>query len=104
MNTMTPKTHWISRLAEWVKVKRYTDTDADFYANKDTRPLPHSRRPYGPWHFVGLWMVTASFNQSMLAMQSMLAIVVAHKFVGFVCIASGHPSAKWRMGFLMWMK
>ncbi|KAF3045766.1 hypothetical protein E8E11_004015 [Didymella keratinophila] len=34
----------------------------------------------------------------------MLAIVIAHTFVGFVCIAGGHPGAKWHIGFPYWMK
>lgn len=34
----------------------------------------------------------------------MLAIIVAHTFVGFVCVAGGHPGAKWHIGFPMWMK
>lgn len=51
-----------SRLVRRLEVQRDTDTDVDIYVNKDTRPLPPSRRPYGPWEFVGLWMVTGSFN------------------------------------------
>lgn len=51
-----------SRLLRRLEVQRDTDTDVDIYVNKDTRPLPPSRRPYGPWEFVGLWMVTGSFN------------------------------------------
>ncbi|UQC77494.1 NCS1 nucleoside transporter [Colletotrichum lupini] len=39
-----------------------------------------------------------------LAKQSTIAIVVAHTFVGFVCIAGGHPGAKWHIGFPLWMK
>lgn len=49
-------------LARCIEVQRDTDTDVDIYVNKDTRPLPPSRRTYGPWEFVGLWMVTGSFN------------------------------------------
>lgn len=51
-----------SRLLRRLEVQRDTDADVDIYVNKDTRPLPPSRRPYGPWEFVGLWMVTGSFN------------------------------------------
>ncbi|CAH0058499.1 unnamed protein product [Clonostachys solani] len=105
-----------SRLLRRLEVQRDTDADVDIYVNKDTRPLPPSRRPYGPWEFVGLWMVTGSFNvggwttgSSLISLglnvwQSMLAIVIAHTFVGFVCIAGGHPGAKWHIGFPLWMK
>ncbi|SPO03120.1 related to uracil permease [Cephalotrichum gorgonifer] len=104
------------RLLRRLEVQRDTDADVDIYVNKDTRPLPPSRRPYGPWEFVGLWMVTGSFNvggwttgSSLISLglnvwQSMLAIIIAHTFVGFVCIAGGHPGAKWHIGFPLWMK
>jgi NCS1 family nucleobase:cation symporter-1 len=104
------------RFMRRLEVNRDTDTDVGAYINKDTRPLPPSRRPYGPWHFVGLWMVTGSFNvggwttgSSVISLglnvwQSMLAIIIAHTFVGFVCIAGGHPGAKWHIGFPFWMK
>lgn len=50
------------RLVRKLKVHKDTDADVDIYLNKDTRPLPSSRRTYGPWEFVTLWMVTGSFN------------------------------------------
>lgn len=50
------------KLLRRLQVNTDDDTDVDIYVNKDTRPLPPSRRPYGPWHFVGLWMITGSFN------------------------------------------
>ena len=59
---MATKTTLTSRLARRLEVKRDGDTDVDMYLNKDNRPLPPSRRTYGPWEFVGLWMVTGSFN------------------------------------------
>lgn len=34
----------------------------------------------------------------------MLAIIIANIFVGLVCIAGGHPGAKWHIGFPLWMK
>ncbi|KAI0179502.1 uracil permease [Hypoxylon sp. FL1284] len=113
---MAPRTSLLSRIARRIEVKRDTDTDVDIYVNKDTRPLPPSRRPYGPWHFVGLWMITGSFNvggwttgSSLISLglnvwQSMLAIVIANVLIGFVCIAGGHPGAKWHIGFPIWMK
>ncbi|KAL4789571.1 permease for cytosine/purines, uracil, thiamine, allantoin-domain-containing protein [Aspergillus venezuelensis] len=113
---MAAKSPLASRLLRRIEVSRDTDVDVDTYMNKDTRPLPPSRRPYGPWHFVGLWMVTGSFNvggwttgSSLISLglnvwQAMLAIIIAHTFVGFVCVAGGHPGAKWHIGFLIWMK
>ena len=56
------KSSTFSSLASKFEVQRDEDADVDIYVNKDTRPLPPSRRPYGPWEFVGLWMVTGSFN------------------------------------------
>lgn len=77
----------------------------------DTRPLPPSRRPYGPWSFALLWLVTGSFNvggwatgSSLIALglsvwQAMLTVAVAHTFVGLVCLAGGAPGARWHVGF-----
>ncbi|KAF4931496.1 Uracil permease [Colletotrichum viniferum] len=113
MATSTPLSR---RLIRRIEVNRDRDTDVDIYVNKDTRPLPPSRRTYGPWEFVGLWMVTGSFNvggwttgSSLISLglsvwQSMIVIIVAHTFIGFVCIAGGHPGAKWHIGFPLWMK
>lgn len=47
----------LGQLLRRVEVNRDIDTDVNAYVNKDTRPLPPSRRTYGPWSFVGLWMV-----------------------------------------------
>ncbi|KAF4448382.1 putative uracil permease [Fusarium austroafricanum] len=106
----------MSRLTSWLEVQRDQDTDVEIYVNKDTRPLPPSRRPYGPWEFVGLWMVTGSFNvggwttgSALISLglnvwQSMLAIIVAHTIAGILCVAGGHPGAKWHIGFPLWMK
>ncbi|KAL4960009.1 nucleobase cation symporter-1 family protein [Aspergillus stella-maris] len=113
---MAAKSPLTSRLLRRIEVNRDTDVDVDTFVNKDTRPLPPSRRPYGPWHFVGLWMVTGSFNvggwttgSSLISLglnvwQAMLAIIIAHTFVGFVCVAGGHPGAKWHIGFPIWMR
>lgn len=136
MMAATSTSTFTTRLLRRLEVQRDTDTDVDIYVNKDTRPLPPSRRTYGPWEFVGLWMVTGSFNvggwttgSSLISLglnvwvsrerfhrvlsfqhadrslqQAMLAIIIAHTFVGFVCIAGGHPGAKWHIGFPLWMK
>ncbi|KAM0192257.1 hypothetical protein ACHAPI_008431 [Fusarium lateritium] len=106
----------LSRLASWLEVQRDEDANVEIYVNKDTRPLPPSRRPYGPWEFVGLWMITGSFNvggwttgSALISLglnvwQSMLAIIVAHSIAGLLCVAGGHPGAKWHIGFPLWMK
>ncbi|SPJ88940.1 related to uracil permease [Fusarium torulosum] len=111
-----PEKGTLSRLASWLEVQRDEDADVEIYVNKDTRPLPPSRRPYGPWEFVGLWMITGSFNvggwttgSALISLglnvwQSMLAIVVAHSIAGLLCVAGGHPGAKWHIGFPLWMK
>jgi NCS1 family nucleobase:cation symporter-1 len=57
-----PQKCTLSRLASWLEVQRDEEANVEIYVNKDTRPLPPSRRPYGPWEFVGLWMITGSFN------------------------------------------
>ncbi|KAH7028090.1 NCS1 nucleoside transporter [Microdochium trichocladiopsis] len=113
---MSSPSSFRARLVRKLEVQRDSDNVVDIYVNKDTIPLPPSRRPYGPWHFVGLWMVTGSFNvggwttgSSLISLglnvwQAMLAIIVAHTFVGFVCVAGGHPGAKWHIGFPIWMK
>ncbi|KAI1070256.1 hypothetical protein LB507_010369 [Fusarium sp. FIESC RH6] len=110
------KSSTFSSLASKFEVQRDEDADVDIYVNKDTRPLPPSRCPYGPWEFVGLWMVTGSFNvggwttgSALISLglnvwQSMLAIVVAHTLAGLLCVAGGHPGAKWHIGFPLWMK
>lgn len=59
---MATSTTLSRRLIRRLEVNRDVDTDVEIYVNKDTRPLPPSRRTYGPWEFVGLWMVTGSFN------------------------------------------
>ncbi|KAH6991421.1 uracil permease [Ilyonectria sp. MPI-CAGE-AT-0026] len=113
---MVTTTTFSRRLIRRLEVNRDVDTDVEIYVNKDTRPLPPSRRTYGPWEFVGLWMVTGSFNvggwttgSALISLglnvwQAMLAIVIAHTFAGLICIAGGHPGAKWHIGFPLWMK
>jgi NCS1 family nucleobase:cation symporter-1 len=34
----------------------------------------------------------------------MLAIIIAHTIAGLLCVAGGHPGAKWHIGFPLWMK
>lgn len=52
----------VHRLVRRLEVPRDEDAEVNIYLNKDTRPLPPSRRTYGPWEFVTLWVVTGSFN------------------------------------------
>ncbi|RBR24513.1 uncharacterized protein FIESC28_02709 [Fusarium coffeatum] len=110
------KSSTFSSFVSKFEVQRDQDADVDIYVNKDTRLLPSSRRLYGLWEFVGLWMVTGSFNvggwttgSALISLglnvwQSMLAIVVAHTIAGLLCVAGGHPGAKWHIGFPLWMK
>lgn len=80
-------------------------------ANLDTRPLEPHRRTFGPWEFVTLWVITGSFNiggwttgSSLIALglnvwQAMLTVIIGNVIVGFLCVASGAPGAKWHIGF-----
>lgn len=98
-------------LLRHLEVSRDTDTDIDAFVQKDTRPLPPSRRVYGPWHFVMLWVITGSFNvggwttaSSLISLglnvwQAMLVVIIAYVFSGFLCLAGGAPGAKWHIGF-----
>lgn len=104
------------RVLRRVEVNRDLDTDVDFFVQKDTRPLPPSRRTYGPWDFVGLWMVTGSFNvggwttgSSLISLglnvpQAIGTVIVAQVFVALSCIAGGAAGAKWHISFPFWMK
>ncbi|TQN64041.1 Transporter aclS [Colletotrichum shisoi] len=101
----------LTALVRRVQVARETDVATTAYMNRDTRPLPPHRRTYGPWQFVGLWVVTGSFNiggwttgSSLIALglnvwQAMLTVVVGHCVVGVVCVLAGAPGAKWHVGF-----
>ncbi|KAL1891417.1 hypothetical protein Sste5346_007680 [Sporothrix stenoceras] len=82
-------------------------------SNEDTKPLPPSRRTYGPWSFVILWVITGSFNiggwttgSSLIAYglnvwQCMITVIVGNLIVGAMCVLSGAPGAKWHIGFPM---
>ncbi|KAK1705348.1 NCS1 nucleoside transporter [Colletotrichum lupini] len=99
-----------------VQVPRETDVATTAYMNRDTRPLPPSRRTYGPWQFVGLWVVTGSFNiggwttgSSLIALglnvwQAMLTVIIGHCLVGLICVLAGGPGAKWHIGFSILQK
>ncbi|OLN87637.1 Uracil permease 3 [Colletotrichum chlorophyti] len=99
-----------------IQVSRETDVATTAYMNRDTRPLPPDRRTYGPWQFVGLWVVTGSFNiggwttgSSLIALglnvwQAMLTVIVGHCIVGLICVLAGGPGAKWHIGFSILQK
>lgn len=94
-----------------LEVKRETETDVHAYIQRDTISLPPSRRTYGPWNFVGLWVVTGSFNvggwttgSSLISLgldmwQAMLVVIIANVFAGFLCVLGGAPGAKWHVEF-----
>ncbi|KAL0936858.1 NCS1 nucleoside transporter [Colletotrichum truncatum] len=99
-----------------LQVSRETDVLTTAYMNRDTRPLPPERRTYGPWQFVGLWVVTGSFNiggwttgSSLIALglnvwQAMLTVIIGHILVGLICVLAGGPGAKWHIGFSILQK
>ncbi|KAK4549656.1 hypothetical protein LTR36_004957 [Oleoguttula mirabilis] len=88
-----------------------TENEDSSISNKDTMPLPPSRRTYGPWTFVVLWVITGSFNiggwttgSSLIAYglnvwQCMITVIVGNLIVGVMCVLSGAPGAKWHVGF-----
>ncbi|GME65164.1 related to uracil permease [Neofusicoccum parvum] len=92
-------------------VPRDASSPTTAHLQRDTRPLPPSRRTYTPLSFVLLWLVTGSFNvsgwttgSSLIALglsvpQAMATVVAAHTFVGLVCVAGGAPGARWHVGF-----
>ncbi|RVX68450.1 hypothetical protein B0A52_07450 [Exophiala mesophila] len=94
-----------------VEVKDQDYGDLGKNANFDTKPLEPARRTYGPWQFVTLWVITGSFNiggwttgSSLIALglnvwQAMLTVIIGNCIVGVLCVLSGHPGAKWHIGF-----
>ncbi|KAF5374309.1 hypothetical protein D9758_004637 [Tetrapyrgos nigripes] len=80
------------------------------WINRDIVPLPPSRRTWGPWSFVGFWMVTGInisgwvSASSLLALglnvwQSMLSVVIGNLIVGCAVALNGLPGGKWHIGF-----
>ncbi|KAK5730195.1 hypothetical protein LTR15_000129 [Elasticomyces elasticus] len=106
----------VQRFVRLVEIRRDGDTDIQSHITKDTRPLPPSRRTYGPWTFVGLWMVTGSFNvngwatgSSVISLglnvwQAILAIIIGNAILGLCCVLFGAPGAKWHIAFPQWMR
>ncbi|KAM0326992.1 hypothetical protein ACHAQA_006113 [Verticillium albo-atrum] len=106
----------LRRALRRIEVPREPDVSTTAYMNRDTRPLPPSRRTYGPWQFVGLWVVTGSFNiggwttgSALIALglnvwQAMLTVIVGHCLVGLICVLTGAPGAKWHIGFCILQK
>ncbi|KAJ7081583.1 NCS1 nucleoside transporter family [Mycena belliarum] len=73
-------------------------------------PLPHSRRTWGAWDFVGFWFVLGvnisgwTTASSLLALglnvwQAMLAVIIGNTIVGFAVALSGLPGGDWQIGF-----
>ncbi|WVQ82887.1 hypothetical protein IAT38_005023 [Cryptococcus sp. DSM 104549] len=81
------------------------------FINQDTIPQPASQRNYGPWSFVGIWMVTGSFNiggyttgSSIISLglnvwQAMIVVIIGHVLNGFICVATGWPGGKYHIGY-----
>ena len=55
----------IKRFLKAIEVPGYDTTIAQ-KLNEDIRPLPPSRRTYGPWQFITLWVVTGQYTLSSL--------------------------------------
>lgn len=101
----------LQQLLKPLEVPRDDDINVNGYVTLDTRPLPPSRRTYGPWQFVGLWVVTGSFNisgwttgSSLISLglnvwQSMLIVIISNVLLGIMCVVAGAPGAKWHIGF-----
>lgn len=104
----------MASLRKWIEYLEVKDDKPHALArstNLDTRPLEPERRTFGPWEFVTLWVITGSFNiggwttgSSLIALglnvwQAMLTVIIGNVIVGFLCVASGAPGAKWHIGF-----
>lgn len=44
--------------SRWVNPSHTPSSNTDIQLNRDTVPLPPSRRTWGPWSFVGFWITT----------------------------------------------
>jgi len=99
-----------------VEISQEPDVVGNAAMNHDTRPLEPERRTYGPWQFVGLWIITGSFNiggwttgSSLIGLglnvwQTMLCVIVGNILVGFICLGTGMPGARWHIGFSILQK
>ncbi|KAJ9632990.1 hypothetical protein H2204_007380 [Knufia peltigerae] len=101
----------VKNVLKRLEVKDHDEGSLEKRVNHDIRPLEPHRRTYGPWQFVTLWVITGSFNiggwttgSSLIALglnvwQAMLTVIIGNVLVGFLCVASGAPGAKWHIGF-----
>lgn len=106
----------VQKFLEFIEVKddRHDDNEDERglkSLNADTRPLEPARRTFGPWEFVTLWVITGSSNiggwttgSSLIAYglnvwQAMLTVIIGNIIVGFLCVMTGAPGAKWHIGF-----
>lgn len=106
----------LHRIDKKIRIEPEPDVLTTAYINRDTRPLPPCRRTYGPWQFIGLWVVTGSFNiggwttgSALIALglnvwQAMVTVIIGHSLVGLICVLSGGPGAKWHIGFSILQK
>ncbi|THV00163.1 NCS1 nucleoside transporter family [Dendrothele bispora CBS 962.96] len=80
------------------------------WINRDIVPLPPSRRTWGPWSFVGFWLVTGinisgwTSASALLALglnvwQAMLTVIIGNIIVGFAVALNGLPGGEWHIGF-----
>ncbi|OCF30966.1 hypothetical protein I317_06154 [Kwoniella heveanensis CBS 569] len=96
-----------------LEVERHGDQVevAGQFINQDTMPQPPEKRNYGVWSFVGIWMVTGSFNiggyttgSSLISLglnvwQAMIVVIIGHVLNGLICVATGWPGAKYHIGW-----
>ncbi|CAD6588364.1 MAG: hypothetical protein CYPHOPRED_004373, partial [Cyphobasidiales sp. Tagirdzhanova-0007] len=73
-----------------LKVKEQKDDDipTSTWINRDIQPLPPSRRTWGPWSFVGFWMMNG-FNISGWATASSLLALGLNVWQSFLAIIIG---------------
>jgi NCS1 family nucleobase:cation symporter-1 len=94
------------------------------WLNRDTVPLPPSRRTWGPWSFVGFWITTGvnisgwtggsallslgltvrtSYDSiELMIEQAMISAVIGQLLVAACVVMTGLFGAKWHVGFPMW--
>ncbi|EJU00535.1 NCS1 nucleoside transporter [Dacryopinax primogenitus] len=86
------------------------DGTAHWLLNRDIIPLPPNRRTWGPWSFVGLWMLTAvnisgwTSASSLLALglnvwQAMVVVIIGELLVAACVVGNGFVGAMYHIPF-----
>ncbi|KAJ7082975.1 NCS1 nucleoside transporter family [Mycena epipterygia] len=100
------------RFMEWLVVPHEKDANFELtrWINRDIVPLPPSRRTWGPWSFVGFWLVIGinisgwTTASSLLALglnvwQALLSVILGNMIVGVAVALNGLPGGDWHVGF-----